>query len=145
MTVRSDVVSKFAREGRTILRDGTPAIRIERVDLGDQRFAISPHETDVLTERIVRLLNRDGRASRDARPASTGYRERWLVEDRCRFHAWLLTERAPSDKPVIAYVEKPNGLVIARRRFGTTREGYPYVKAALRRAIEREGLDCYGD
>ncbi len=49
--------ARYGREGRTILRDGVPVVHVERVDLGDQRFAISPHEADVLTARIVRLLN----------------------------------------------------------------------------------------
>ena len=48
---------RYTREGRTILRDGVAAIEIVRVDLGDQRYAISPHETDLLTKQIVRLLN----------------------------------------------------------------------------------------
>ncbi|MCB9507854.1 MAG: transglycosylase SLT domain-containing protein [Kofleriaceae bacterium] len=49
---------RWSREGRTILRDGVALVRIERVDLGDQRYAINPHETDVLTQQIVNLLNR---------------------------------------------------------------------------------------
>ena len=46
--------------GRTIVRDGDAIVRLERVDLGDARYALSPHETDKLTQRIVRLLNRHG-------------------------------------------------------------------------------------
>lgn len=46
--------------GRVIARDGQPLVRIERVDLGDTRYALSPHETDKLGARIVRLLNRKG-------------------------------------------------------------------------------------
>ena len=46
--------------GRVIVRDGQPVVRLERVDLGDQRYALSPHETDELAARIVRLLNRRG-------------------------------------------------------------------------------------
>jgi hypothetical protein len=46
--------------GRVIVRDGQPLVRIERVDLGDARYALSPHETDELGARIVRLLNRRG-------------------------------------------------------------------------------------
>ena len=46
--------------GRVIVRDGVPLVRLERVDLGDSRFALSPHETDKLGARIVRLLNRRG-------------------------------------------------------------------------------------
>ncbi len=46
--------------GRVIVRDGQPVVRIERVDLGDTRYALSPHETDELGARIVRLLNRRG-------------------------------------------------------------------------------------
>lgn len=52
---------RYTREGRTILRDGVPVLQLGRVDLGDQRYAISPHETDVLAEEIVRLLDRSGR------------------------------------------------------------------------------------
>ncbi len=51
---------RFTREGRTILRGGEPIVRVERVDLGDQRYALSPHHADLLTERIVRLLNAHG-------------------------------------------------------------------------------------
>jgi hypothetical protein len=49
---------RYTRKGRTIFRDGVAVIDVVRVDLGDQRYAISPHETDVLTEQIVKLLNR---------------------------------------------------------------------------------------
>lgn len=48
--------------GRVITRDGEPAVRLERVDLGDARYVLSPAETDALGARIVRLLNRRGRA-----------------------------------------------------------------------------------
>lgn len=51
---------RFTREGRTILRTGEAIVRLERVDLGDQRYALSPHHADLLTERIVRLLNAKG-------------------------------------------------------------------------------------
>ncbi len=54
---RRAVETRYTREGRTILRDGEPIVRIERVDLGDQRYAISPHETDLLSHQIVDLLN----------------------------------------------------------------------------------------
>jgi len=53
--------SRYALEGgRVIVRDGQPVVRLERVDLGDERYALSPHETDELAARIVRLLNRRG-------------------------------------------------------------------------------------
>lgn len=48
---------RYTLEGRTILRDGVEVIEITRIDLGDQRYALSPYETDLLTKRIVRLLN----------------------------------------------------------------------------------------
>lgn len=51
---------RFTLEGRTILRDGDAILYVDRVDLGDQRYAISPHHADVLTQRMVRLLNRHG-------------------------------------------------------------------------------------
>lgn len=51
---------RYTREGRTILRDGEAIVYIDRVDLGDQRYALSPHETDRLAERFVRLLNKHG-------------------------------------------------------------------------------------
>ncbi len=51
---------RFTLEGRTILRDGEAILYVDRVDLGDQRYAISPHHADVLTQRMVRLLNRHG-------------------------------------------------------------------------------------
>lgn len=50
--------SRYALEGgRVIVRDGQAVVRLERVDLGDERYALSPHETDELAARIVRLLN----------------------------------------------------------------------------------------
>lgn len=51
---------RYTREGRTVLRDGEAIIRIDRVDLGNERYAVSPHETDKLAERVVRLLNKHG-------------------------------------------------------------------------------------
>jgi hypothetical protein len=42
------------------VRDGEAIVSIERVDLGDQRYALSPYETDRLAERLVQLLNRHG-------------------------------------------------------------------------------------
>ncbi|MGN6109124.1 MAG: hypothetical protein ACTHU0_28720 [Kofleriaceae bacterium] len=51
---------RYGREGRTILREGEAILRLERVDLGDARFAISPYHADLLVERIVRLLNKHG-------------------------------------------------------------------------------------
>ncbi|MGE0397223.1 MAG: hypothetical protein AB7T06_10925 [Kofleriaceae bacterium] len=51
---------RFTHEGRRILRDGEAILYLDRVDLGNQRFALSPHEADLMTDRIVRLLNRKG-------------------------------------------------------------------------------------
>ncbi len=51
---------RYTLEGRTILRDGEAILYVDRVDLGDSRYAISPHHADVLTQRMVRLLNRHG-------------------------------------------------------------------------------------
>ena len=51
---------RYTREGRTILRDGTPIVHVDRIDLGDQRYAISPHDADRLTHRMVHLLNKHG-------------------------------------------------------------------------------------
>ena len=51
---------RYTREGRTILRDGGPILYVDRVDLGDARYAISPYHADLLTERMVRLLNKYG-------------------------------------------------------------------------------------
>jgi len=52
---------RYALEGgRVIVHDGQPLVRLERVDLGDSRYALSPHETDELAAKIVRLLNRRG-------------------------------------------------------------------------------------
>ena len=52
---------RYALEGgRVIARDGQALVRLERVDLGNERYALSPHETDKLGARIVRLLNRRG-------------------------------------------------------------------------------------
>ncbi len=53
--------SRYTIEGgRVIVRDGRPLVRLERVDLGDARYELSPHETDELGAQIVRLLNRRG-------------------------------------------------------------------------------------
>jgi len=46
--------------GRVIARDGQPLVRLERVDLGDDRYVLSPYETDEMAAKIVRLLNRRG-------------------------------------------------------------------------------------
>ncbi|MFT3695716.1 MAG: hypothetical protein QM831_21440 [Kofleriaceae bacterium] len=46
--------------GRVIVRGGVRLVRLERVDLGDNRYALSPHETDEFGARIVRSLNRRG-------------------------------------------------------------------------------------
>lgn len=54
---------RYTTEGRTILRDGEPILYVDRVDLGDGRYALSPHHADLLTQRMVRLLNK-----REARP-----------------------------------------------------------------------------
>ena len=55
---------RFTLEGgRTILRGGEAIVRIERVDLGDARYALSPFETDQLAAQIVRLLNKHGARS----------------------------------------------------------------------------------
>ena len=142
--------ARYAREGRTILRDGEAVLAVERVDLGDHRYAITPHEADVLVEKIVRLLN-GAPSRRDARSKDPRHRERWLVDQRCGFRALLFWTGAPPETAVVgdvwAYVERlSNGQIIGKRRFRTTDEGHRYVKAALRRALERAGkLDCYGD
>jgi hypothetical protein len=52
--------ARYTTEGRRIFRDGTPILYVDRVDLGDQQYAISPHHADRLTERMVRLLNKQG-------------------------------------------------------------------------------------
>lgn len=51
---------RYTTEGRRILRDGEAIAVVERVDLGDQRFAVSPHEADLLAKRIADLLTRYG-------------------------------------------------------------------------------------
>ncbi len=56
----SRTTKRYTREGRTIVRDGEPIVYVDRVDLGNERYAISPHHADRLTERMVRLLNRHG-------------------------------------------------------------------------------------
>jgi hypothetical protein len=56
----ADAAKRFSIAGRTISRDGDPILHLERVDLGDARYAISPHHADLLAQRIVRLLNEHG-------------------------------------------------------------------------------------
>jgi len=51
---------RHTHEGRTILRDGTAIVHVDRVDLGDERYGVSPYEADQLVARIVHLLNRYG-------------------------------------------------------------------------------------
>lgn len=53
--------SRYALDGgRTIVRDGEALVRLERVDLGNERYALSPHQTDQFGHRLVRLLNKHG-------------------------------------------------------------------------------------
>jgi len=141
---------RYTREGRTILRDGVAVLQLARVDLGDQRYAISPHETDVLVAQIVRLLNSTSSPPRrDARSKDPAYRERWLVDDRCGYRALMFWTGAPPETAVVgdvwAYLEQTSsGRIISKRRFRTKDEGYRYIKAALRRTLERAGKhDCY--
>lgn len=56
----SRATKRYTREGRTILRDGEAILYVDRVDLGNERYAVSPHQADQLTERMVRLLDRHG-------------------------------------------------------------------------------------
>lgn len=140
--------ARYTREGRTISRDAEAVLLIERVDLGDRRYAITPHEADVLVEQIVGLLN-GAPSRRGARSKDPRHRERWLVDERCGYRALLFWTGAPPATAVVgdvwAYIEKTsNGQIIGKRRFRTTDEGHRYVKAALRRALERAGKhDCY--
>jgi len=65
---RRQAAPRYTRDGRTIVRDGQPIVTVTRADLGDQRFAISPYETDRLTEQIVDLLNGKRRRQGGATP-----------------------------------------------------------------------------
>ncbi len=56
----SRTTKRYTREGRTIVRDGEPIVYVDRVDLGNERYALSPHHADRFTERMVHLLNRHG-------------------------------------------------------------------------------------
>jgi hypothetical protein len=71
--------SHYSLDGRTIVRDGEAILHLERVDLGDGRYAITPHETDVLAKQIVALLNRSHRHRQSARVVDIG--ERWFGGD----------------------------------------------------------------
>lgn len=62
---------RFSHEGRTILRDGVAVVHLERVDLGNQRFALTPYDADVFVQKIVRLLNGAGRPRRQAAAAAS--------------------------------------------------------------------------
>jgi hypothetical protein len=46
--------------GRSLYRDGKPAIQIVRdpVSMQSMNYQLSPHEVDVLTHRICSMLNR---------------------------------------------------------------------------------------
>ncbi|HEY3805971.1 MAG TPA: hypothetical protein VGL61_25355 [Kofleriaceae bacterium] len=55
----------YTLEDRTILRDGDAIMKLSRVDLGDERYAVAPYDFDHLARRIVRLLN--GKRPRNAR------------------------------------------------------------------------------
>jgi len=67
---RRQAAARYALEGgRTIVREGQPIVTLQRVDLGDGRHAISPHETDRLARQIVDLLN--GKRRRQAKSATT--------------------------------------------------------------------------
>jgi len=52
--------TRFTTDGRRILRDGAPMVLVERIDLGDESYALTPAQTDQLVKRIVHLLNRYG-------------------------------------------------------------------------------------
>lgn len=79
---------RYAREGRTIFFDGVPIARLERVDLGNQRYAITPHETDLLCRQIVDLLNGDRR--RRQSPET----DPWLAKEAAARVARERTQRA---------------------------------------------------
>ncbi|MCW5801769.1 MAG: hypothetical protein KIT31_05235 [Deltaproteobacteria bacterium] len=52
---------RYTRQGQTVFRDCEPILRLERVDDGDNLYAISAQEAEQLTGRFVRALNRGGR------------------------------------------------------------------------------------
>jgi len=62
---RRQAAPRYTREGRVILRDGQPIVSLQRVDLGDQRYAITPHEADLLVQQVVTLLNGKRRGRSD--------------------------------------------------------------------------------
>jgi hypothetical protein len=63
---------RYSLDGRTILRDSERILRLERVDLGDERYAITPHEADLLAKQIVALLNERARCRRSAAVVDVG-------------------------------------------------------------------------
>ncbi len=101
---------RYTREGRTILRDGVPIVDIVRVDLGNQQYAIKPHETDVLSQQIVDLLNgvprRRQSAGDDAWSAkeatARGARERIQRDEMAKVDRRFRTARRKLDREIAA-------------------------------------------
>ena len=74
---RRQAAPRYALEGgRTILRDGEAIATLQRVDLGDERYVLSPHETDLLARQIVDLLN--GKRRRQTASAAPTHRIFWF-------------------------------------------------------------------
>jgi hypothetical protein len=70
---RRQAAPRYALEGgRTILRDDQPIVTLQRIDLGNERYALSPHETDGLARQIVDLLN--GKRRRQSGAATPTHR-----------------------------------------------------------------------
>jgi len=84
-------------------------------------------------------------APRDARTRDPAYRERSLIGDRAGYRAWAFWTGTPPESAKVgdawAYIEEPSGKITAKKRFRTQVEAWTYAKAALRRAVERTGID----
>jgi len=84
-------------------------------------------------------------APRDARTRDPAHRERSLIGDRAGYRAWAFWTGAPPESAKVgdawAYIEQPSGKIMAKKRFRTQAEAWTYAKAALKRAVERTGID----
>ena len=56
----------FTRAGRTILRDGVPILRIDRVGNDSQGYTLAPWEADGYAHMLCRMLNNRGTELVDA-------------------------------------------------------------------------------
>lgn len=89
---------------------------------------------------------RNAAPRRRARTQDPPYQQRWTVAERCGFRAFAFKTSTPPEDATVgdawAYVETPDGRIIAKRRFRTILEAHDYAKSAITRALGRALQDC---